>query len=940
MKERSMTASKKSMTTKVLAVLLATAAMTTSMSAWAQSSPQSMSALQKAQGHFARGDLRATAIELRNALRADPKNLQARLLQAELLLRVGNGQGAEGEIQDARTNGASRDTTRPLMAEAYLLQGRPSDALREADPTLIPASQASETFRVRGLAFAAQREIVKGKQQLALAVRLNPRNLRARLDQARLLGNTGEREAAEKIIDDSLKMSPRHVGSLVFKGSLVRSRPDLAGSLQYFNQALQADPQSPEALMERAATLIDLNREQEARSDMAAISKLMPNHPLTTYLDAVLLARKRKFQEAQAAMATTKGVLDNYPPAALLQGVLAYELNNNEQALGFFDKVLQASPGNAVVQRLKGATQIRQGAFDEALKTLRPLEQASAKPDSRLLALIGVALARKNDFVGSQAYFERAVEAEPNQTAMRTQLALSRIAVGNNAAATRDLQSVLQLEPNSMQALLMLALIDLRSGQYRAAATTSAKIIKTYPNLPLGYNMMGAAQLGLRNPKGAEANFKAALAKQPTYHEARRNLAQLYVTQKRYREARAAYQTVLEQDRNNIKTLVALADLSAVEGKRDEQIEWLRRAAAINNKLLPPRLALVDAYMVSGDRARALAEASALDRDFPNQVPVIETLGRAQAQARDFKSAISTFTRLISATPNSIPAYQLLGRAYASDGQVDQARRTLLRGISIGGPATAGLLIDLVNVEAREGNQAKAIEYANRLRKEFPNRLDGDVTLGQLNLNAKQFASAIRSFEAARKRSFTRQVAIGLSQAHLGLNQIPAAVTVLNQYLARQPTDLVARVALAEVFLKTKNYKVAAQQYELVNKGNTNNPAVLNNLAWVYGKLNDPRAIQYAERAYKLSPTSPEIADTYGALLVERRVDPRRGLQLIQQAVGQRPNDPDMRYHLAMALHANGQTNKARDELRKLLNQFRDFDNAAAAIRLQKLIGG
>lgn len=925
---------------RVAAALLASVVLAAPAPVLAQASPQSMAALNKAQGHFARGDLRAAAIELRNALRADPKNTEARLLQARLLLRIGNGQGAEAEIQDARGNGADRNRTRTLMAEAYLLQGRSDDALREADPNVIPAAQASETFRVRGLAYAAQRDMDKGRQQLALAVRLNPKNSQARLDEARLISMTGDRKTAEARIDEALKVNPRHVGSLVFKGTLVRARPDMAGSLQYFNQALQVDPQAIEGLIERAATLIDLNREQEARRDMEQIGKMMPNHPLNSYLNAVLLARKRKYQEAQAAMGATKGALDNYPPAALLQGVLAYELGNNEQALSYFDRVLRTNPNNFVVLRLKGATQIRQRDYAEALGTLLPLEKASERPDSRLLALIGIAYARQNNFSASQSYFERAVEAEPNQTAMRTQLALSRIAVGDNAAATRDLQTVLELEPNSMQALLMLALIDLRAGQFKTAAQTAAKIIKQYPDLPLGYNMMGAAQLGLKNTKGAETNFKAALQKQPTYHEARRNLAQLYTAQKRYDLARASYQAVLEQDRNNVKTLAAMASLAAVQGRREEQIEWLRRAAAVDSKALPPRLALVQAYMQSGDRSRALSEASALDRDFPNQVMVIELLGRTQAQARDYRSAISTFNRLISALPRSVPAYQLLGRAYASDKQVEQARRTLQRGIAIGGPATAGLLIDMVNIESREGNLTKAIEYANRLRKDFPKRTDGDVVLGSLYLNAKQFANAVRSFEQARKTRFSREVAVGLSQAYSGLNQPRNATLVLNQYLAKNPRDVVARVALAEVYLKVKDYRNAAIQYEAANKGNANNPAVLNNLAWAYGRLNDPRAVALAERAYKLSPTSPEIADTYGTLLVERRIDTRRGLDLIQQAVNARPNDPDMRYHLAMALHANGRTAAARDELRKLLNQFRDFDNAPAALKLKQLIGG
>ena len=43
---------------------------------------------------------------------------------------------------------------------------------------------------------------------------------------------------------------------------------------------------------------------------------------------------------------------------------------------------------------------------------------------------------------------------------------------------------------------------------------------------------------------------------------------------------------------------------------------------------------------------------------------------------------------------------------------------------------------------------------------------------------------------------------------------------------------------------------------------------VLNNLAWLYQKINNDRAIELGERAFRLSPEKPEIVDTYGWILV------------------------------------------------------------------------
>src|SRR5262249_45420226 len=107
----------------------------------------------------------------------------------------------------------------------------------------------------------------------------------------------------------------------------------------------------------------------------------------------------------------------------------------------------------------------------------------------------------------------------------------------------------------------------------------------------------------------------------------------------------------------------------------------------------------------------------------------------------------------------------------------------------------------------------------------------------------------------------------------------------------------------------------------------------LNNLAWVYYKTKDRRALETAERASKLEPENGAIADTFGWLLVQEG-QVQRGLELLRKAEKQAPSIPDIRYHLAVALAKTGAREEARSTLAALLSSGQKFEEIVEAKQL------
>jgi predicted Zn-dependent protease len=111
------------------------------------------------------------------------------------------------------------------------------------------------------------------------------------------------------------------------------------------------------------------------------------------------------------------------------------------------------------------------------------------------------------------------------------------------------------------------------------------------------------------------------------------------------------------------------------------------------------------------------------------------------------------------------------------------------------------------------------------------------------------------------------------------------------------------------------------------------NPVVLNNLAWLYSQKNDPRALDYAERAHASAPNAPAIMDTLGYILVHKG-DVDRGLPLLKQAYDASKKAPEIGYHFAVALEKSGKAAEARSVLEAVLNDTASFDDKAEAKKL------
>ena len=112
------------------------------------------------------------------------------------------------------------------------------------------------------------------------------------------------------------------------------------------------------------------------------------------------------------------------------------------------------------------------------------------------------------------------------------------------------------------------------------------------------------------------------------------------------------------------------------------------------------------------------------------------------------------------------------------------------------------------------------------------------------------------------------------------------------------------------------------------------NIMLLNNLAYLYSKKGDERALKLAKEAYQLSPESAGVLDTYGWILLQNNNN-EQALSLLTKAARMLPNNAEVQYHYAAALHRTGNKDKARQIINQIIDSGRSYgwlDDAKALL--------
>jgi putative PEP-CTERM system TPR-repeat lipoprotein len=889
--------------------------------------------LSNAKAFLEKGDSRSAMIELRNAVRTDPANPEGHLRLGMLQLQSGDAVAAEKELKAARDNGARNPELGVLIAQTYLQQGRNKDMLAEFRPPAPTPELTSQLLILRSFAQVANKEPDAAKSSMNEAETLAPNSSNPPLAAARMALVANDLETAQQKVTRSLQLDPKRPDALLLKGQILNARKDLNGALEALDAALVLAPKYAVARLERANIRLELGRDADAKADVDIILAAQPNSAGGTYLQGVLMTRAHDDAGADAAFQKLSNVLIRYPRVYYFMAVVKYNLGQVEQATDAVTRYVQRYPADPEGVKLLARILLSSGRVDRAVEAMSSSVKAGVA-DADMLDLLGRAYAISGRGIQAVQSFGQASSMAPDNVDILSRLAAARLGTGDAPGAAGDLQRSLALQPgraNTAEALVVAAMAagDIEQAS-KALATLQSQAGDTEDVGLLNATLLMRQQ----NLPGARIQLDALIKAYPNQPRAKIQLAQVLQLQGQHVEAERILSEVVKQDPTNSAALSGLLRMLLADNRLKETVAILETAYTASPTSEALLLALCDLYVRAGMPEKSIQLLDKAQKAAPvNTLSPSVQVARARAQMalNQPQEAMASFRRLLTQVPGNMQVVRPLVAMQVDAKDWGGARATLREAMQMR-PNDVDLMRLLVGVERTAGGDAGARSAIARLQADSASREGARVLSPDFDMLTGRYKEAAAGYARLLQGSPSTALVLNAASSYEAAGMRDAADALLREWLTQQPQDVDAARTLASLDILSRKYDEAQILLEKVVEMRPSDAQALNNLAWLYQRRSDPRALATARRAFLLQPNS-QSADTLGWILTSQG-KAADGLVLLRQSAADLKSDANAQFHYAAALKETGQRDEAAAILRILAAQSEPFDEQAAARKM------
>lgn len=514
----------------------------------------------RAQIHMQRADPWAAINELRLLAAEPPPAFQGAIRRtlAKAYLVVGEAEGALEQMELLQDTGPEDAV---VLASAYFQAGRLDEALDTLAPFAepLPSSPrpdnpppvARDIVLEYGRYLHSAGEAARAVPFLRLATELDAGSPDAFQALGQALAASGDREEAREVLErfqDLSRKAEDDVASVNEKrsdiadptGRELRAALDLA-TAGHLDQALenlaresQLSPNDPRPAYAASSLLLDAGRGEEALVAAERALAIAPERADGLYQRGAVLMSLARLAEAEQMFRQALEIQTTHPAALSDYAVLLMSEGRDDEAVGLLERLLELRPDDPVARNHLGRLRDDRSPADN-----EPADWAET----------GRQALRNQDFRAAEESLRRAVQADPEDAALRLDLASALWENNKPAEAEQHAREAIALEPSAAGAHRLLGGLLLWRGEYlRAAESLERAVDLAEPGpallLDLGRAWEGVAAEAPETPDGqphlarAEDAYRRAVNLAPEHSEAAYGLGQVLRRLGREEEAR------------------------------------------------------------------------------------------------------------------------------------------------------------------------------------------------------------------------------------------------------------------------------------------------------------------------------------------------------------------------------------------------------------------
>ncbi|MGI9518488.1 MAG: tetratricopeptide repeat protein [Pirellulaceae bacterium] len=350
----------------------------------------------------------------------------------------------------------------------------------------------------------------------------------------------------------------------------------------------------------------------------------------------------------------------------------------------------------------------------------------------------------------------------------------------------------------------------------------------------------------------------------------------------------------------------------------DEALAWFDQQLTADPANTGWLMARAMTLAATGKHEEAIAVFSQLVEFSPDDPGYLNERAGSYMALGQYDKAVEDFNALIERKPMAT-LHNNRALCHQAMGSPNSARRDFRRALELD-PSLTGVLLSLGKLEARLGNPVQARKYFVQYNEQFPQSIDGHITLAEFCLSQRDLDNALISFERAiRLRPDDQSLLSNRAMVLRDLGQTDEAIEAFSAIIEQfpdQPAGYINRAVLRE---STNQPQTALEDFNRALELVPDSAFCHFHRGCVRISLQDfESAIVDLTRAIELEPRSTAFERRGEAYAELGQVE--SALADFDRALEDDPKRHFARYRRATIYHTQGNTDKALNEYTRLVN--------------------
>ena len=611
---------------------------------------------------------------------------------------------------------------------------------------LLADSSDKNTFTKLAAVFLAAGDINQYLSNLQQARDIDPEDLDIRLKMAQGFAMIRKTNESRREIDFILEKDSQHPGALILLselaakpeeiedavsrlkalqpdsrelpgvklalGKLYAKKGDLTNAENYLRDAIKA-ANLPEAHLALGGVAFARKNFALAEQEYRAAAKLLPEVPSVQLKLADFYISRKNNDTAAVVLENILLKSPDFRPALYRLARIALEKKNLDECERYLQTALQKNPSDVEGRAIHAQLLLARG---EATKAAGELEEvAKALPDVPFPKfLLGLAYMKNGDAFRAKTYVQTAVDLEPNFMPALLLLAQANLRTGAFRSASDNLLEVLEKDAGNVEAYILLPETARTSVEIEEAEKLLEKGEPFFKNNP-GFNLaLGSLYLKKGDLAKAEDSIKKALALEPDSAHAHEFMGDCLLRKKDHDGAALEYKKAVELSPTASMAHIKLAEFYLIDNNLAEAKRILSESAAKSPDFLPVSFYLARIAFAEKDFDGSIKLLDAILQKNPNYIDALILRGQINSTRKKTAEALHDFKDALRINPGSEPALQSMGLAYLEKADIADARSSFREVVRLD-PDLYDPRVRLAELDLRSGDFQSAIDNVQAL---------------------------------------------------------------------------------------------------------------------------------------------------------------------------------------------------------------------------------